>query len=184
MLFKNIFNREKQNEISKEEFGERILSRIILLTGENSKEVFEKLEKELTFGDYLIYLQYHLFLAQKILEERYYLCDVQEIIDATIIGLIEFSNVIAVDKKDEVKQMFKEWYVETSDYLKDIDIHEKQGLQELVTCFMQDTNIPKDFYYNLDIWLQFSGFIIHHTNDILNDKILIRDCSYKHATNK
>ena len=63
MLFGKLFKKKKQ-EISKELFGERVLSRMLLATAKQSPDLFEELGVEMTFTHYLLYLEYLLFLRK------------------------------------------------------------------------------------------------------------------------
>lgn len=179
MTFESVMNQDQPSIMNKEVYGYGILSRIILMTSNNCYDVFEKLEKPLTFSDYLIFLQYHLFIAQKILETRYNMCDIQSIMTLALVGIVDYSDIIPYENKNDCKDMISEWYAETADYLKDIDIYDKQGLEKLADCFLQDCKMHKDIHSHLSIFLLFSSFVIHHTNDILNDKIILKNCPVK-----
>ena len=48
-----------------------ILAQIILTSGDSYKDFCKNINKEEDFQDYLIYLQYLLYISQKLLEKKY-----------------------------------------------------------------------------------------------------------------
>lgn len=160
-------------ELTQEIYGERILSRFILKSGERIDELFASFEKEPRIIDYFNYLWFLLFIAQKILEQKYSATFVQPIINSTINSIIDRSNIIEQPQKGEAKEAFIKCYWDLFDD-NTIDIYSEAGMHELVNLFQSDIEMGKDFLGHLSIFTDFSGFIIHHTKDILNDEIIIK----------
>ena len=173
-MFGNLFKKKKP-EISKEMFGQRVLSRMLLTSAKQSPDLFEELGIEMTFTHYLLYLEYLLFLSKKILFQRYSATDVERIINATIYGLIDFMDVVPSDKKDEVKSMFWAMYYDFEKISEEIcsDIGSEYGLQNLAESFLASCGVGKDTLGNMLVFTHLSGFVIHHTGDILNDEIVL-----------
>lgn len=174
MLFGNLLKKKKK-EISKALFGERVLSRMLLTSGKKCPELLEELGANVSFTNYLLYLQYHLFLAGKILEQRYTVADVELISNATINGLIDFIDSIPSDKKVEAKKMLHEMYQEVSDCAEEIcsDFGSENGLKSLADAFIEDCGASKGLSSNMLVFTHFSEFIIYHTSDVLNDEIVL-----------
>lgn len=98
---------------------------------------------------------------------------VKPIINSTINGIIDCSNIIEQPQKEETKESFIKYYWDLfDDYT--IDIYSEAGMHELVNLFQSNIEMGKDFLCHLSIFTDFSGFIIHHTKDILNDEIIIK----------
>lgn len=169
------FFKKKKKEISKELFGERVLSRMLLTTAEQSYTLFEELNTEMTLGNYMFFLQYLLFIARKILEQRYSDEVVYAITRSAIAGMVSFMDVIPTNKKEEMTDLFLKMYTEVEDYAEEIcsDIGSKNGLKNLSKAFLEDCGLENGLLENLHIFTFFSEFIIHHVNDILNDEIII-----------
>lgn len=167
------FPHKQALELTQELYGERILSRFILKSGENINELFASFEKEPRIIDYFNYLWFLLFIAQKILEQKYPAAFVKPIINSTISGIIDCSNIIEQPKKEEAKETFIKYYWDLFDDYS-VDIYSETGMHELVNLFQSDIEMGKDFLGHLSIFTDFSGFIIHHTKDILNDEIIIK----------
>ncbi len=174
MLFGNLFKKKKQ-EISKELFGERILSRMLLTTAKQSPDLFEELGVEMTFTHYLLYLEYLLFLSKKILSQRYSATGVSRIINATIYGLIDFMDNVPANKKDEVKSLFWSMYNEFERMSEEIceDIGSERGLRNLADSFLVSCGKEKCLFGHMTVFSHLSGFVIHHTSDILNNEIVL-----------
>ena len=172
MLFGKLFKKKKQ-EISKELFGERVLSRMLLTTAKQSPDLFEELGVEMTFTHYLLYLEYLLFLSKKILSQRYSVSGVNRIINATIYGLIDFMDNVPANKKDEVKSVFWSMYNDFEKMSEEIcgDISSERGLQNLADSFLVSCGKEKCLFGHMAVFAHLSGFVIHHTSDILNDEI-------------
>ena len=173
-MFGNLFKKKKP-EISKEMFGQRVLSRMLLTSAQQSPALFEELGVEMTFNHYLLYLEYLLFLSKKILSQRYSATGVDRIINATIYGLIDFIDAVPSDKKDEVKSVFWAMYHDFEKMSEKIcsDIGSEHGLRNLSNSFLASCGVEKDFLGNMLVFTYLSGFVIHHTNDILNDEIVL-----------
>lgn len=169
------FFKKKKKEISKELFGERVLSRMLLTTADQSYSLFEELNVEMTFGNYMFCLEYLLFLTSKILEQQHTFTDVKIITQSAIDGLIIFMDTIPNEKKNEMTVLFREMYNEIEKYANEIcgDIGSEQELKNLSKAFLEDCGLQNGMLENLHIFLFFSGFIIHHSSDILNDEIVI-----------
>ena len=169
------FFKKKKKEISKELFGERILSRMLLTSAQKSPDLFEEFGIPMEFTHYLYYLEYLLFLAGKILEQRYPVADVKIITYSTIEGLVDFMDVVPADKKNDVKKIFGEMYAEFAIYSEEIcsDIGSKQGLKNLADSFLVGLGMEKGLLENVRVFTELSGFVVYHTNDILNDEIVI-----------
>ena len=174
MIFDNLLKKKKK-EIRKALFGESVLSYLLLVSGQKSPELLEELGAERSFTNYLIYLQYHLFLAEKILEQRYSAVDINIIVSATINGLIASMDNIPENKKTEVKSMLREMYREVREYANEIcgDIGSERGLKNLADAFIEDCGASKGLLSNMLVFGHFSAFVIHHTSDILNDEIVL-----------
>ena len=174
MLFGNLFKKKKP-EISKEAFGERVLSRMLLTTAKQSPDVFEELGVEMTFTHYLLYLEYLLFLSKKILSQRYSVVGVSRIINATIYGLVDFMDNVPSNKKDEVKHLFWSMYNEFEKMSEEIceDIRSEQGLHNLADSFLVSCGIEKCFLGHMSVFIHLSGFVLHHTGDILNNEMVL-----------
>ena len=173
-MFGNLFKKRK-TEISKEMFGQRVLSRMLLTSAKQSPDLFEELGVEMTFTHYLLYLEYLLFLSKKILSQRYSESGVDRIINATIYGLIDFMDAVPADKKDEVKSLFWAMYHEFEEMSEKIcsDIGSEHGLRNLAASFLESCDKGKDLLGNMLVFAHFSGFVIHHTSDILNDELVL-----------
>ena len=173
-MFGNLFKKRK-TEISKEMFGQRVLSRMLLISAKQSPDLFEELGVEMTFTHYLLYLEYLLFLSKKILSQRYSASSVDRIINATIYGLIDFMDAVPADKKDEAKSMFWTMYHDFDEMSEEIcgDIGSEYGLRNLADSFLVSCGKEKCFLGHMSVFTHFSGFMIHHTSDILNDEIVL-----------
>ena len=174
MFFGNLFKKKKK-EISKEMFGERILSRMLLTTAKQSPDLYEELGVEMTFTHYLFYLEYLLFLSKKILSQRYSASGVNRIINATIYGLIDFMDNVPAAKKDEVKSLFWAMYADFDKMSEEIckDISSERDLRNLAHSFLSGCGKEKDFSGHMMVFAHLSSFIIHHSKDILTDEIEI-----------
>lgn len=174
MTFGNLF-RKKKKEISKELFGERVLSKMLLISAQNSPGLFEELGIEMTFTHYLLYLEYLLFLSKKILSQRYTTTDINRIINATIYGLIDLMDNVPSDKKDEVKRLFWSMYTVFDEMSEEIcrDIGSERGIRNLADSFLESCGKEKCLFGHMTLFVHLSGFVIHHTNDILNDEIVL-----------
>ena len=161
--------------MNKEQFGKIVLGWMLLTSANNGVKEFEEIGIKETFANYSTYLEYLLFLTRKILGARYDLNDTKLIVEATIEGVFDYMDGLPKEQKGEVKTLFKEMYKETESFLNEIcnDIGSEQGLKELTTSFLNDCGVEKDMFSHMHAFALFSGFIIHHTSDILNDSIII-----------
>lgn len=166
---------KEQKEISKELFGERILSRMLLKSAEKCPGLFNELGIDMELVHYLLYLEYLLFLSKKILEQRYSNTDVGVITYSAINGLIDFMDNVPTYKKDKVKKVFEKMYAEFEIYSEQIcgDIGSEKCLKNLTTSFLSALGINNGLLEHTRVFTELSGFIVYHTNDILNDEIVI-----------
>lgn len=173
-MFSNLFKKKKM-EISKEMFGQRVLSRMLLTSAEQSPSLFEELGVEMTFSHYLLYLEYLIFISKKILSQKYSATGVDRIINATIYGLIDYIDVVPFDKKDEVKSLFWKMYHDFENMADEIcsDIGSEYGLRNLAKSFLESCDVEKGILENMLLFTHLSGFVIHHTSDLLNDEIML-----------
>lgn len=173
MLFKNLFKKKK--ELSCEEFGKDYLGQWLLTSAKSCPDLFDELGVEMTHLRYFYYLAYHLFLSKKILSQRYSDIQVGRIIFGASCGIIDYmdTRIVSADKKDDAKSLFWSMYDDTKVHGEEIcnDIGSKDGLKNLSKSFLEDCGLQNGFLENLAVFTLFSGFIIHHTSDILTDKI-------------
>ncbi|MBQ9975869.1 MAG: hypothetical protein IJP16_05100 [Clostridia bacterium] len=172
-MFDFLKKKKAQNVITKELFGERILSRFILQSGTNCTDIFEALGEEPTFAHYLIYLQYLLYLSSKILEQKYSECEVDTIIDSAIDGLFDFMDCVPTHKKPEAKKTTKEHYFDFKETLELLcsNINDENTIHKISDDFIEYFQINHTSQNHFLIFTEFSLFVIHHTQDILNDNI-------------
>lgn len=166
-----MFFKKRKNKISMEAFGERILSKFILTSGDRFFELAEDLNKN-DFFDYLLYIQYLLYISQKILELKYTQNDVKRIINASINGIVDLFDTIDSSMKLEFKKHFKEGYIELFDDI-NLDIFKEELMHELVTYFENDLNLEPNALNHQLIFVDFTLFIKYHASDILNDDIIL-----------
>ena len=78
-------------------------------------------------------------------------------------------------KKDEVKKVFEKMYAEFEIYSEQIcgDIGSEKCLKNLTTSFLSALGINNGLLEHTRVFTELSGFIVYHTNDILNDEIVI-----------
>ena len=166
------FFRKKAVKLSKEAYGEVILSRFILTSGNRFFELSQDLDlnEENQSYSYFCFLQYLLYLSQKILEQKYPISDVSITIDSAINGIVDLLDSVKLDDKSEVKTLMKNHYL---DFLveESINIFEEIGMHELVNLFEENLEIEHSFQSHFRIFTEFTLFIKYHAGDILNDKI-------------
>ena len=173
MFFSNIFKKKKRLKLSKELYGEVLLSHIILFNAQNFSEFAEDICVEDSFSNYLLYLIYHLYLTENILAQRYSSSDIQNIITSTIKGLSKNTNVVSPDKTDSFFIFLSELYeeVKVCSELLCINIFTEYGIKSLADCFIEDCGADKGAVNNLHVSVQFSSFIIHHTKSIFDCEV-------------
>ncbi len=171
-MFDNLFKKKKP-KISKEIFGEVVLSQTLLLSAQKCPSLLEELGVDLSFERYLHYLEYHIFLMSKILEQNHSVSDIQRMRDYAINGVIDNLEFIPEKVKDETKCLLKDLYYTSSDYFENIcsDIYSELGLKKLSDSFIEDCGANKGLLSNVQVFAHFSSYITYHTSDILNDKI-------------
>ncbi len=174
MAFGNLFKKKKP-EISKELYGERVLSRILLKCAEKSPDLFDELGIKMEFTHYLLYIEYLLFLAEKIMAQRYSASTIRVIANCTIDGLVDYMDIVPTPQKGNCKRLLHQMYQEVRSYSEEIctDISSKRGLKNLSEAFLKDCGGEKELVGDLLVFTDFTGFIIYHTSDILNDEITI-----------
>ncbi len=172
-MFGKLF--KKKVKVSKKEFGELALSGMLLISAKKSPDLFEELNVEMKAIHYLIYLEYLLFIAEKILEQRFSSTEIEIIIDSTIDGLIKFMDILPDDKKEEANRKFREMYTESETYFEEIcsDIGSENGLKNLASAFLEDCGIGKDLFAHMRVFAEFSTLIIYHSESILGKGIII-----------
>ena len=171
-MFDNLFKKKKPR-ISKEQFGEIVLSQTLLLSAQQCPSLLEELGVDVSFERYLHYLEYHIFLMSKILEQKHSDSDIKTMRNSAINGVIENLEFIPEKVKNETKSFLKDLYNTSSDYFENIcsDIGSESGLKKLADSFIEDCGANKGLLSNVMVFAHFSKYIIFHTSDILNDKI-------------
>lgn len=168
MFFKKHSKKEKPVQITKEEFGDYVLSKFILKSGEDVDAFFNEFNKENSVIDYLTFLRYHLFLAQKILEKRYSSNDAKKIIFSAINGIIDMLNFFPDENKGKAKEGFKAQYsFFVEDF--DIDITNENDMHKLTKCFLEEWKVEDTFQSHHYVLMSFMLFMEYHTNDILTN---------------
>lgn len=175
MWFKKQKGKNEKVQMSKEDFGRVVLAYMLVQNADNQIKQFDEMAIKVTYMNYLVYISYLLFLSRKILEQRFSKNDARIIVSSAVSGLFEYMDEIPKEKKPEGIRLFKELHTENDSYLEDAcaDLGSEQGLKDLTSSFLRDCGAEKGFYNHLSAFTMFSGFIIHHTNDILNDKIIL-----------
>ncbi len=175
MAFWNKNNKKKEHEhitISKTEYGKTILSYIIIRQGDKFKELAEEYELDGDFTEYLTFLQYIVYISQKILETRFSPANATEIAISSFDGIVEYFEFINNEKKLLLAKLLKEQYASLIEFIK-FDIYKETELHSLVDAFLVDIGVKKSFMCHSTFFLTFSSYIIYHTSSIFNENISI-----------
>jgi len=172
------WNRKKKESkhitVSKTDYGKAVLSYIVIQQGNNFEKLLTELERDRDFTEYLGFLQYIVYISQKILETRFSSADAAEIAISSFDGIVEYFEFIDDKKKLALAEVLKEQYTSLKEFI-DCDIYKEEGLNSLVDAFLEDINVGKDYLYHLTFFTTFSSYIIHHTSSIFNENITIVD---------
>lgn len=162
-------------QMSKEQFGKTVLGWMLVVSSTNAVKEFEENGIKKLLVNQLTYLAYLLFLTRKILETRFASEDTQIIIGAASDGVFDYMSNISEEEREIARDFLGEYYPEIEIKLDEIcnDIGSEQGLKQLATSFLRDCDTDVVFTNHLSMFAMFSGFIIHHTSDILNDKVIL-----------
>lgn len=171
------FNKKKKANnkhltLSKADYGKAVLSYIVMRKGSNFESLLKELGKEWDSGDYLWYLQYIVYISEKILETRFSSADASQIAVSSFDGIVEYLDMVDDDAKNILAESMKEQYLSCMQNLK-FNIYTEAGLHSLVNSFLEDINVGKCFTCHFAFFTDFSSFIIHHTSSIFNDNITI-----------
>ena len=168
MFFKRKSKKQEPVRITKEQFGDYVLSKFVLKSGENVDDFFNEFNKKSNVSDYMTYLRYHLFLSQKILETRYLEDDSIKIVLSAINGIVDMLNFFPEQNKEKAKEVFKNQY---SDFVVnfDLDITKEKDIHELTKNFLEEWEIDDNFLNHQYVFAAFSLFIKYHSNSILTD---------------
>lgn len=182
-----LFNRKKKSndqktnkstnkppyEISKEEYGRKCLSRLMLMSGEGYFQLFENSKKEMKFSHYLYYVQSLLFITQMILQGKYSDDDVNIIIDSTIIGFCELNTKIKPEGRQMLEQVFASQYYQLVDIMgNNCDISNTTNIHKLANIFLENCLFENKSCIIL-VYIDFMAFIKYHTSDILNKNFIL-----------
>ena len=87
--------------------------------------------------------------------------------------MIDFMDNVPANKKDEVKSVFWSMYNDFEKMSEEIcgDISSERGLRNLADSFLVSCGKEKCLFGHMAVFAHLSGFVIHHTSDILNDEI-------------
>lgn len=164
--------KDKRVTLTKKDFGKGILSYIVMLHGDSFEERLKELEMEWDFVKYLTYIQYVVYISEKILETRFSTADSCEIAVSSFDGIVGYLDVVDDDKKGAMAEVMKEQYLS---FKEDINygIYSEAELHSLVNSFMEDIDVGKSFFCHSTFFLDFSSYIIHHTSSILDENIQI-----------
>lgn len=166
--------KDKRITLTKKDFGKAVLSYIVIQHGNNFEKLLQELEKEedFIFIEYLTYLRYIVYISEKILENRFSTVDACEIAVSSFDGIVEYLDLIADDKKGAIAEIMKKQYLS---FKEDIDygIYSEAELHSLVDAFLEDIDVGKDFSYHFTFFTDFSLYIAHHANTILDENIQV-----------
>lgn len=164
--------KDKRVTLTKKDFGKGILSYIVMLHGDSFEERLKDLEMKWDFVKYLTYIQYVVYISEKILETRFSTADSCEIAVSSFDGIVEYLDVADDDKKGAMAEVMKEQYLS---FKEDINygIYSEAELHSLVNAFLEDIDVGKGFICHSTFFLDFSSYIIHHTSSILDENIQI-----------
>ena len=165
-------NKPKHITLSKTEYGKAVLSYIIIQQGEKFKELSKEHELDVDFTEYLTFLQYIVYISQKILETRFAPADATEIAISSFDGIVEYLEFIDDKKKLILVEFLKEDYTSLKEFIK-FDISKQDEMHSLVNAFLEDIGVEKSFICHSTFFMVFSGYIIHHTSSIFNENISI-----------
>ena len=121
----------------------------------------------------MIYLQYLLYISQKLLEKKYSIEKVNYFINGAIETIIDSLTFISDEKKGIYVNLMKKQYNLFSN--ESIDVFSKNGLSRLANLLEEDYNIYHDITPHMNIVLEFTSFIKFHSEDILNEQLKIVD---------
>lgn len=165
-----MFKKNKKEEkiyLSEKEYA-CYLAHVILTSGSNGfSEIRETLEpsKHLLYY-YLRLLLHYLYICEFLLHEKYYQYNIDNCINLTIDYIVE-----SIDLPTDSKQLMRDMYADTkSDYY---NIYTEDGIHGLVSSYQGCLENNKGVLLHTTLFVLFSGFIIHHTSDIVGDKIII-----------
>ena len=167
--------KKKENKhitVSKTDYGKAVLSYIVIQQGKHCEKLLTELERDRDFTEYLSFLQYIVFISQKILETRFSSADATKIAASSFDGIVEYFEFMDNKQKLALAEVLKEQYTSSTAFI-DCDIYKKEGLHSLVDAFLEDINVGKDYLYHLTFFTTFSSYIIHHTSSIFNENITI-----------
>ena len=163
---------KKKYRIDKVLYGQRILSRHILTSGQRYFDSINELDIEFSFYHYTFYLQYLLFISGRILNTKYSSFDVSLIIHNAIIGIVDLLDDIDVASKPQLKDTLNETYKNIVDN-DEINIFSDDDMHKLTDCFLDNCKYEKIFTNHLHFYLEFTLFIKYHTADILDKRIIL-----------
>lgn len=175
MAFWNKNKKKKEHQritISKTEYGKAVLSYIIVQEGDKFKELLEELELDVDFTEYLTFLQYIVYVSQKILETRFSPAHATEITISSFDGIVEYFDFINDKKKLVLAELLKKQYTSLKESIK-FDIYKENELHSLVEAFLTDIGVEKNFTRHNTFFMVFSGYIIYHTSTIFNEDISV-----------
>jgi len=163
--------KDKPITISKTEYGKTVLSYIVTRHGNNFDNLLKDIGKEKCSSDYLIYLQYMVYISEKILESKYSSADAYEIALASFDGIVEYFEVDDETRITMAKHL-KDWYMSLKEFIK-FGIYEEKELKSLVDAFLEDINVSNGFFAHMTVFVYFSSYIIYHSSSILNNEITV-----------
>lgn len=168
MFFKRKPKKQEPVRITKEQFGDYVLSKFILKSGEKVDDFFNEFNKEGNVSDYMTYLQYHLFLTQKILETRHSKDDSTKMVLSAINGIVDMLSFFPNENKEKAKEVFKNKY---SDFVEgfDADITNEHDMHELTKSFLKEWKVEDIFQNHQYVFATFMLFVKYHTNSILTN---------------
>lgn len=162
-------------QMSKEQFGKTVLGWMLVANATNAVEEFEENGIEKKFVNQLTYLAYLVFLTRKILENQFPVDDAHIIVESAINGIFDYMTNVSDEEREIARDFFGVYYPEIEEELdkRCNDIYSEQGLKELTSSFFRNCDTKAGLYEHISVFAMFSGFIIHHTSDILNDKVIL-----------
>lgn len=163
----------KKNEIIKVDAHQYgiILSEVILISGDDYPDFCKAIDNKEDYFEYLTYLEYFLYISQKILEKEYSKEIVEKIIRSSMENIVDCLDFIKVESKDKFKNYIKEHYklIKEGNY----DVFDESGLKKLINQFEKDFKLTHDPIIDSNIMIEFTGFIKYHLEDVLNKNLEI-----------
>ena len=163
----------KKNDIIKVDTHQYgiILSEVILISGDDYPDLCKAIGIKEDYFKYLTYLEYFLYISQKILEKEHSKEVVEKIIRSSMESIVDCLDFIKVESKDKFKNYIKEHYKLIKEG--NFDVFDENGLKKLINQFESDFELEHDPIIDTNIMLEFTSFIKYHLEDVLNKNLEI-----------